>query len=385
MKFEIVKNMKIRITLTLLLPLLLITACKKSSPADEGAPAGKIELAQNYVPYKTEKYLRICYMLSTWEFMKEGLKLQTIIVYNNDTKIPLDTIPEADLPFIWKSPLPQSSEITIDNITRYYLSLQVPLPLDLPAPATLGHRFILSDTVKGQTVTVEGGIVPVRKQEAPRLIAAPVKGNYYLFHNQSTLGYHYYLAFFVNGGIWTNEKFAFDLTRIDSTWEETYSGDPAKNESYFAYGDTLYAVASGKVLKVTDNRAENSGNLRNAVLTKSDEYYGNYLVLDIGGGVYAMYMHCLPFSFMVRAGDVIAEGQPVALLGNSGNSTEPHLHFQLTDLPDPGFSHGLPMVFKSFKKTGEIRLAPVVGPVQINPHIQATSANMENWSIVDIP
>ena len=183
MKFEIILNMKIRIALTLLLPVLLITACKKDSSSDEGAPLEKIELAQNYVPYKTEKYLRICYMLSTWEFMKEGLKLQSIIVYNNDTKIPLDTILQDDLPFIWKSPLPQSSEITIDNITRYNLSLQVPIPLDLPAPATLSHRFILSDTVKGQTVTVEGGIVPVRKQEAPRLIAAPVKGNYYLFHN----------------------------------------------------------------------------------------------------------------------------------------------------------------------------------------------------------
>jgi hypothetical protein len=338
-------------------------------------------MAQNYVPYKTEKYLRICYMLKTWEFEKEGLKLDSIVVFDNDTKVDLFKIEKADLPFIHKAPLPQSTEFQIDNIDRYYLSLQVPIPLDQAVPTNISHRFIFNDTVRMREVIVEGGKVQVRKNEAPRLLSLPIKGNYYLLHNQSTLGYHYYLAFFIGGQILTNEKFAFDMTQIDSTWVNTFSGDVTKNESYFDYGDTLLAVASGTVLKVVNGRAENSGNARDAVLTVNDEYYGNYLVLDIGGGSYAMYMHCLPNSFYVQTGDVVAEGQPIARLGNSGNSTEPHLHFQLVDKPDPAFSHGLPFIFKKYTKIGEIEFSATPDPVQIQP-IEVTNANMENWSIV---
>lgn len=373
--------MKKNILLAAVILILTAAGCKKNSTTYETANLSKIEVSRNYVPYRTDEFLRVCYILNTWEFMKEGLKLQTIIIYDNDTKAGIDTVTQDVLPKIWKSPLPDYPGYTKDNISRYYISLQARVPLAHTTTRTLGHRFILSDTVKGGTVTVEGGNVPVNWEQSPRLIASPVKGDYYLFHNQSTNGYHYYLAYFVIGDIWTNEKFAFDLTQLNADWKQTYSGDHTKNESYFAYRDTLYAVASGKVLKVTDNRAENSGDLHNAVLTQNDDYYGNYLVMDIGGGVYAMYMHIVPFSFMVKAGDQVVEGQPIALLGNSGNSTEPHLHFQLTDTQDPVFSHGLPMIFKSYTKTGKIQMGPAVGPVQINPPIQGTHANMENWSV----
>ena len=357
----------------------VITGCKNDKiiyvPISE-----RIELAQNYVPYKTEKYLRICYMLKTWEFEKEGLKLNRIVVFDSDTKVDIFTIEKADLPFIHKDPLPQSPEFKVDKIDKYYLSLQVPVLLGHNVPANISHRFILTDTIHGKEVTVEGGKLQPRKNDLPRMITLPVKGNYYLFHNQSTLGYHYYLAFFINGQIYTNEKFAFDLTQLNEMWKDTYSGDPKKNESYFAYGDTLYAVASGTVVKVVNGRPENSGNARDVPLNISDEYYGNYLILDIGGGCYADYMHCKPNSFLVEPGAVVTEGQPIARLGNSGNSTEPHLHFQLVDNPDPGFCHGLPFVFNKYTKIGEIIFSPVPGPIQISP-IMGVNSNMENWSV----
>ncbi len=183
--------MKKKIILTILSSLLLIAACKKSSSTDENSTPDKIALSQNYVPYGTEKSLRICYMLNTWEFMKEGLKLQAILVYDLETKAGLDTILQADLPKIWKAPLPSSPEYASDNIARYYLSLQVPIPLSQSVPSSLMHRFILTDTTTGGTVTIDGGIVPVRKSDVPRMIAPPVKGDYYLFHNQSTKGYRF--------------------------------------------------------------------------------------------------------------------------------------------------------------------------------------------------
>jgi len=359
--------------------IIFITGCGNNDTTYIKA-SERIQLAQNYVPYKTEKYLRICYMLKTWEFEKDGLELQRIVVFDNDTKVDLFTIEKADLPFIHKDPLPQSQEFQIDKIDKYYLSLQVPIPLAQAVPTNISHRFIFNDTAQNKEVTVEGGNLQPRKNEAPRLIASPVRGDHYILHNQSTMGYHYYLAFFIGGAIYTNEKFAFDLTQSNELWENTFSGDPKKNESYFAYGDTLYAAASGTVVKVVNGRPENLGNAHDVPLNTNDEYYGNHLILDIGGGCYSAYMHCIPNSFLVAAGDVVTEGQPIAKLGNSGNSTEPHLHFQIIDKPDPAFSNGLPFVLKKYTKIGEVVFVPTPGPIQIQP-VEITNSNMENWSV----
>jgi hypothetical protein len=343
-----------------------------------------IEVSQSYVPYKTEAFLRIGYLLNTWEYEKEGLQLQRIVVRDDDTRASLLTIEKADLPTIFKGPLPTNAEIPIDALDRYYLSIQVPIPLTQATPSSLSHCFTFYDAAGKRELTVEGGRLQPRKDEAPRLIAAPVKGSYYIFANQSTMAYHYWYTAFTGGEIYTSEKFAFDLTRGNELWENTYSGDPRTNSSYHAYGNPLYAVASGKVLKVVDGRIENSGDAHDAPLLFNDAYYGNYLILDIGGGCYAGYMHCKPHSFLVSVGDTVTEGQQLASLGNSGNSDEPHLHFQLTDKPDAAFSHGLPFVFKSYTKLGEVVLAPVPGMVQLTP-FDVTNANMENWTVARVP
>lgn len=69
---------------------------------------------------------------------------------------------------------------------------------------------------------------------------------------------------------------------------------------------------------------------------------GNHLVLDLGEGTYAAYAHLQRGSLAVREGDRVQAGQLIARCGNSGNSTEPHLHFQLMDGPDPDTARGVP-------------------------------------------
>ncbi|MFG3507168.1 M23 family metallopeptidase [Streptomyces sp. NPDC047821] len=73
---------------------------------------------------------------------------------------------------------------------------------------------------------------------------------------------------------------------------------------------------------------------------------GNHVVLDLGDGVYALYAHLERGSLLVRAGDRVTAGQPIARCGNSGNSTEPHLHFQLMDGPDPRTARGVPFTWR---------------------------------------
>ncbi len=82
------------------------------------------------------------------------------------------------------------------------------------------------------------------------------------------------------------------------------------------------------------------------------EYGGNHVVQDIGGGNYAFYAHLKTGSVAVRPGEQLRTGRPVGLLGNSGNSDAPHLHFHIMDGPDPLKADGLPFVFDRFGLTG---------------------------------
>jgi murein DD-endopeptidase MepM/ murein hydrolase activator NlpD len=76
---------------------------------------------------------------------------------------------------------------------------------------------------------------------------------------------------------------------------------------------------------------------------------GNHLALDLGGGVYAALAHLRRGSLRVRVGDPVTAGQPLAECGNSGNSTEPHLHFQLMDHPSVLLAAGLPFRFHHYQ------------------------------------
>ena len=72
---------------------------------------------------------------------------------------------------------------------------------------------------------------------------------------------------------------------------------------------------------------------------------GNHVVLDLGDGTYALYAHVQRGSLSVRAGDKVTAGEQVGRCGNSGNSTEPHVHFQLMDHPDPDIGRGVPFTW----------------------------------------
>jgi murein DD-endopeptidase MepM/ murein hydrolase activator NlpD len=108
-----------------------------------------------------------------------------------------------------------------------------------------------------------------------------------------------------------------------------YRTDGKKNQDYLAWGQEALAVADGTVAVVVDGVPENPApGLR-------DTYFipGNHVVIDLGNSEYAMYMHLVPGSIPVKVGQKVKAGDVVGKVGNSGNSTEPHLHFQLADKP----------------------------------------------------
>lgn len=333
---------------------LLFISCKKNTPVEtELNIISKIDVVINCIPFPTEKYLRIPYTLRFWEFEKDGLTLQQIKIFNYNTKHELMTIEKDALPEIYKSPIEQNSYFHQDEISHYYLSVQLPVIQEQEKPSKIFHKFLFKDTLNNITVVIEGAEFTPRLNETPLAISSPVKGKNWAFVNQSTMDYHFYVLFFVDGKIYYGERFAFDNLRMNDDLSSFFIGDPKVNESYFNYKDTLYAVADGTVVEIKDNRPENHGDAADVVFNSTDEFGGNYIIIDLGNGYYAAYAHCVPKSFMVSIGSKVKEGEPIALLGNSGNSTAPHLHFQIMDRANLLFSNGLPFVIKSYTKIAE--------------------------------
>lgn len=341
----------------------------------------KVKVVINDIPFQTEKYLRIPYTLQMWEYEKEGLDLEQIVVLDYNSKAELMKINKSDLPNIYKDPLPASPySIIVDRLFHYYLSIQLSIPLEQTKPTRIYHRFTFNDTVQNKTITIEGAAFSPRLNDTPIAISSPLKDSNMVFVNQSTMGYHFYVLFFVNGNIFRGERFAFDSIRLNDDYSEIFDGDPKVNESYFNYKNTLYAVADGTVIRIRDGRPENNGDAKDAPINTLDELGGNYLILYIGGGLYAHYAHCAPHSFLVKEGDKVKEGQPVALLGNSGNSDAPHLHFQITDGPDMFFSNGVPFVLKWYVKTGEMKRGQTVPKAMTNSMMEENTVISFNQS-----
>lgn len=78
------------------------------------------------------------------------------------------------------------------------------------------------------------------------------------------------------------------------------------------------------------------------------EVPGNHVVLKIGDGIFALYAHLRDGSIEVHEGQKVKRGQAIARIGNSGNSSAPHLHFHMMNGPDPNLAEGIPFVFASF-------------------------------------
>ena len=129
------------------------------------------------------------------------------------------------------------------------------------------------------------------------------------------------------------------------------SGPVDQLSSFLFYGAEIYAVADGVVVRSLDGLPGAApGDLPTD--TTAANINGNYVVLDIGNGRFAFFAHLQTGSVRVQVGDRVTRGQVLGLLGNTGNTDRPHLHFHVMDGPGPISSNGLPFVFRAFDSEG---------------------------------
>lgn len=141
--------------------------------------------------------------------------------------------------------------------------------------------------------------------------------------------------------VYPDQRFAYDLLVVVD--DATHVGDGTSNEDYHCFGLEILAPAAGVVVVAEDGVPDNAPGVMNP-----DQILGNYVVIDHGEDEYSFLSHLQEGSLTVVVGDEVAEGTVIGRCGNSGNSTEPHLHYHLQNTPEPLEGEGLPSQFVDY-------------------------------------
>ncbi len=207
--------------------------------------------------------------------------------------------------------------------------------------------------------------VPVRVSDrSPVVIGPPLTGDSWVAVNACCgLSPHRGAMVPVDGRINAAERYAVDWARFDLTAQPiadpatgigaSFEGDPTNNASYFAYDQPLLAVADATVVTVVSDLPDAPPREILPGLALG-QLGGSHVVLDLGSGAYAFYAHMKPGSATVEVGDQVRKGQEIGRTGNSGNTTESHLHFHVMDGPLPLTANNLPFEIDHFTFQGTV-------------------------------
>lgn len=168
----------------------------------------------------------------------------------------------------------------------------------------------------------------------------PLKGkNFYVIHGGSNLIINHHFSV-------SAQKYAMDITRLNFYGFRSSSLFPSQLKDFFIYETIVYSPCDGVVVDAVDEYED----LAPREMDPSHPA-GNYLAIkNKDSDVVVILAHLMKGTLVVKKGETIKQGQPIAKVGNSGNTTEPHLHIHATlqkegeDLLFTG--SGVPITFK---------------------------------------
>lgn len=157
-----------------------------------------------------------------------------------------------------------------------------------------------------------------------------------------------------------NQNFAFDLIGIGDDGK-TRRGDGARNEDYYAFGREVLAPADGTVVEVIEGVRDNKPGSMNPFSA-----VGNCVVIQHREDEVSVLAHFKQGSIVIKVGDTVKRGQLLGQCGNSGNSSEPHIHYHLQNSPVVQDGLGIKMLFQkmSVTKDGKAETKTNYSPVK---------------------
>ena len=311
-------------------------------------------------PVTSNSHLWFFYELHVAHSNHPASRLNGVEVLDGDTGSRLLTYAGQDLQ---GHSLERTHEGHTDVTERGEANSSVSLPTVVFVALAIGPRVVPLNLVhqvtfvsaEGRQTVEDGAPVPVPTGR-PVVVGPPLRGrNWVAINTPHNVDGHRKALLRVDGWDVVAQRFAIDFARCG--WNrKTWRGDRFDNSSYHAYGASVLAVSNGIVSSIKDGIPENApGDDSRAIEITPDNVAGNYVSVDSGDGRYSFYAHLQPGSLRVEPGAKVRQGDVLGLLGNSGNSTEPHLHFHIGDADSLLGAEGLPYVFDSFFKLWGLR------------------------------
>jgi hypothetical protein len=290
--------------------------------------------------------------------------VQEIEVFDSDSREVVRAFADVDLQARMRDTAgrPTADTVIEPGGERLFLA-DLAFDLSLNVPLALGHRLDLlaARTPRAGTPTnLSYSAVTISLDgPAPPVIVPPVRGNGWVVTNGccDVGNANRTTVLPVNGALWSPLRFAMDLMQLDDNGLFVHD-DPANLANFTNYGADVLSVAPGRVVALLDTLADfPAGVVPDPTASTFESADGNYVVVDLGNGMYAFYGNLQPGSLTVEVGDRVQRREVLATIGNSGPGSYPHLHFRLMTSPSPFGSDGLPFVLNAFGYEGQLDAA----------------------------
>jgi hypothetical protein len=211
--------------------------------------------------------------------------------------------------------------------------------------------------------------VPLDKLELAEETAFPLPPEapaYWIALNTSDVPFHRLALYYKDEGLtFVSQRYAVDFIMVDGKGRSSIPAGSGDKEDYFAWDSEIRSVAGGGVTEVVDGNPD-----MDVGMADEEHPGGNYVVIKHAEGWYSFYAHMRTSSTAVTEGETVQKGQLIGRLGNSGHTSEPHLHIQFMDRWTGGGeilslyeAQGIPMPFwgVSVKHKGAGEPLPLIG------------------------
>jgi hypothetical protein len=305
------------------------------------------------VPFMgSDGHVHLVYELWMTNFSSADITVQKVEVLGDG--VPLQSLDTATIARRLQPVGLRESVGKLAKSTNALLFLHVTLASGAQIPHQLTHRVTLNASAAPpgqQVLSEEGGETTADRQQVV-IIGPPLHGERYISADSCCDAVrHTRAAMPINGRVWVTQRYAVDWEQLDPSGR-IYVGPKEKLESYAIFGKPALAVADATVESTTDGLPEQTpGKYPTDISVNTAD--GNSVILNLGDHHYALYAHLQPGSIKVRRGDKVKRGQVLALVGNTGNSLAPHLHFQVAAGPSSLASNGLPYEIDDFQITAK--------------------------------
>lgn len=305
----------------------------------------------------TDGQIHLAYELMLTNAIGQTITFESLVV-KGESGTPLLTLSGEGLkPWVRPTASPTPG-LSIGGGQQAIVTIDVAIDAQSAVPTLLTHELVVAPEHPDAPMIdahMTLALAPTRVSDAaPIVIGAPLRGaNWFDANSCCRVTPHRSAVNPINGQQWAPERFAIDFVQLNADGK-IFDGAIDDFANYAFYGADILAVGDGPIVSMGWDLPEVTPGANPSGL-QLREYGGNFIVQDLGGGHYAFYAHLQGQNpKQVRVGQQLTRGEVIGFLGNSGNSSMPHLHFHIMDSPLPLGSNGLPFVIDRFTLAGSV-------------------------------